>query len=274
MLDTGIELTHPALAASLDLPGIEPGVTLDPGDDRAQGVDTNGDGTVDGSLGHGTHVAGILHAVAPAARLLPVRVLDSDGVGYAFDVTRGLVLATERGAAIANLSLGMTSASVAVETAVDWARAAGVLVCAAAGNAGTSATEFPASIPAVIAVAGTDATDHKAAFSDYGPLVDMAAPAVGILSTYVGHGYALWSGTSMATPFVSGIGALLYGTLGARSQLKLGSIEDFLQEGAQPLAGVDPQYGAALGAGRVTATGSLEAAAASRNPGPTTVQTQ
>jgi subtilisin family serine protease len=274
VLDTGIELTHPALEASLDLPGIEPGVTVNPGNDRAQGVDTNGDGTVDGSLGHGTHVAGILHAVAPAARLLPVRVLDSDGVGYAFDITRGLILATERGAAVANLSLGMTSPSLAVQAAIDWARDAGVLVCAAAGNDGASAIEFPASVPAVIAVAGTDATDHKAAFSDYGWGVDLAAPSVGILSTYVGHGYAIWSGTSMATPFVSGIGALLYGSLGARSRFKLGTIEDFLLAGARPLTSVDAQYGNDLGAGRVSASGSLEAASTSKNPGSSTVQTQ
>jgi thermitase len=257
ILDTGIELDHPVLADALDLPGVEPGVTTNPGDDRAEGVDTNGDGLVDGALGHGTHVAGIVHAVAPEARLLAVRVLDSDGVGDAFALARGLVLATERGAAVANMSLGMTGVSLAVESAIDFARQAGMCLAAPSGNLSLDTVDFPAADPPVIAVAATDSLDRRAAFSNAGADVDLAAPGVDILSTYVGGGMAAWSGTAMSTPFVSGVGALLYGMIGPRDPLLEPRVESALRSGAQSLAAADPADVADLGAGRVSASGSV-----------------
>src|SRR5262249_8887345 len=184
ILDTGIDLDHPALASTLDLPGIEQGGGPDPGDDRPEGKDTNGDGIVDGSLGHGTHVAGIVHAVAPGARLLPVRVLDSDGVGTEFRVAKGIVAAVERGAAVINLSLGLPVTSPSIQAALDLAHAAGVVLVAAAGNDDLATLDFPAAYPSVLAVAGTDPDDRKAPFSDFGQGVGLAAPALGILSTY------------------------------------------------------------------------------------------
>ncbi len=263
VLDTGVDLDHPVLAGHLDLPGVEPGVEQAPADDRAQTLDTNGDGVLDGSLGHGTHVAGIIHAVAPAARILAVRVLDSDGVGYAFAIVRGLVAAVNRGARVANLSLGLETSSMALAAGVDYARAAGVIVVAPTGNADSEAIEIPAAIPSVTAVAGTDDGDRKAPFSSYGVGTDLAAPAVGILSTYVGGGYASWSGTSMAAPFVAGVAALVYEWLGPRSADSAAEVERALHSGAVPLGAVDLVYGALLGAGRVSALGSLEA-----TPGP------
>lgn len=257
VLDTGVELDHPALAAHLDLPGIEPGVTTNPGDDRAEGVDTNGDGLVDGALGHGTHVAGIVLAVAPHAQILPVRVLDSDGVGYAFAIARGLVLAAGRGARIANLSLGMPTVSEAVAAALDYVHALGVVVVAPTGNDDQQLVEFPASFLPVVAVAGTDDMDRKAIFSNYGDLTDSAAPAVGILSTFVGGGYAIWSGTSMAAPMVAGVSALLYERLGDRNPANAGLAEGALRLGAQSLAPTDPTFSSLLGAGRVAAAWSL-----------------
>ncbi len=257
ILDTGIDLDHPVLAGSLSLPGIEPGVTVSPGDDRPQFLDTNLDGIIDGSLGHGTHVAGIVHAIAPDARLLAVRVLDSDGVGYAFDIARGLVLAVDRGASVANLSLGMPGTSLAVKAAVDFARAAGVVVVAAAGNQNSTQIDFPASYPPVLAVAGTDPNDLKAAFSDYGGAVDVAAPSVGILSTYWDGTYALWSGTSMAAPFASGIAALAYGVEGPRSPTRAAAVEALVSSSAQSLVAIDPTYGSLLGSGRVSAAAAM-----------------
>ncbi len=257
ILDTGIDLDHTALAAAIELPGIEPGTLRDPGDDRPEGVDTNQDGIVDGSLGHGTHVAGIVHAVAPQAMLLAVRVLDSDGVGDAFRVARGIVLAVARRANVLNLSLGLPEISQAIQAALDYARSAGVLVVAASGNRGQATLDFPASYPPVIAVAGTDVDDRKATFSDYGELVDIAAPSEGILSTYWDGTYASWSGTSMAAPFVSGTAALLYGKLGATSVATEAAVETLLRVGAMPLGATDPAYGPLLGAGRVDALGSV-----------------
>ena len=257
ILDTGIDLDHPALAGVLDLPGIEVGAAGASGDDRPEGVDTNLDGIVDGSLGHGTHVAGIVHAVAPGARLLPVRVLDSDGIGRAFRVAQGIVAAMESGADVINLSLGLPSESRAIQAALDLARSAGIVVVAAAGNSDVSTLDFPAAYPPVLAVAGTDPDDRKAPFSDFGGDVDLAAPAVGILSTYWDGTYARWSGTSMASPFVAGTAALLYGRLGPRSPATAGLIEQLILAGAESLASSDPVYGGLLGAGRLSAAGSV-----------------
>ena len=257
ILDSGIDLDHPALAGAIELPGIELGVTENPGDDLPENLDTNGDGLVDGSLGHGTHVAGIVHAMAPEARLLPVRVLDSDGVGVAFRVAQGIVAAVARGADVINLSLGLSGPSHAVESAIALARSAGVVVVAAAGNSNVTTLDFPAAYPTVLAVAGTGVDDHKTDFSDFGGAVDLAAPAEGILSTYWDGTYARWSGTSMASPFVAGTAALLYGYLGARNPDTAATVERVIAEGATPLGGVDPVYGGLLGAGRLSASGSV-----------------
>lgn len=270
ILDTGIDLDHPALAGVIELPGIERGEHTDPGDDRPEEVDTNEDGIVDGALGHGTHVAGLVHAVAPEARLLAVRVLDSDGVGSSFEVARGIVAAVARGARVINLSLGMLVPCRAIEAAVNHARERGVVVVAAAGNRAVTTLDYPAAYPHVLAVAGTDADDRKAEFSDFGYGVDVAAPAVGILSTYWDGTYARWSGTSMAAPFVAGTAALLYGALGERSTLAAGQIENVIPYGATPLGEVDPVYGALLGAGRLNAA---ESAARLLNLGPPVEET-
>jgi len=267
ILDTGIDLDHPALAVSLALPGFEAGVTTDPADDRPEGVDTNGDGIVDGSLGHGTHVAGIVHAMAPAARLLHVRVLDSDGVGESFRIAQGIVVAMERGADVINLSLGLPSVSRSIEAAVDLARSAGVVIIAAAGNRDASTLDFPASYSPVLAVAGTDPDDHKATFSDYGDAVDLAAPAVGILSTYWDGTFARWSGTSMASPFVAGTAALLYGRLGPAAPANADAVERLILAGAHPITTIDPVYGALLGAGRLSAAASVARVSQAHDPG-------
>jgi subtilisin family serine protease len=256
ILDTGIQLDHPAFSGHLALPGIESGVSVSPGAERAELVDTNQDGIVDGALGHGTHVAGIVLAVAPLVRLLPVRVLDSDGVGTSFDVASGIVQAADRGAQVINMSLGMDRSSSAVQSAIHYARAHGAVVVAPTGNDQQAWPEFPASLPEVVSVAGLNENDQHAPFTNYGPGTDIAAPSVGILSTYWGGVYARWTGTSMAAPFVSGTAALLISALppgGGTPSV----VEGFLLGGAYPLGDIDPDYAPALGAGRVDASGSM-----------------
>lgn len=210
IIDTGVDFTHPDLAA-FQAPG---GWDFVDGDDlpsdEAVGLDSDDDNVPDEGAGHGTHVAGLVHAVAPGAQLLAVRVLDSEGAGTSVGVARGIRWAAAHGADVINLSLGMYHDAYVIKEAVqDAVDDHGVVVVAAAGNAGRDdRRHFPSRMSRVISVAATDATDHKAPFSNYGSQVTLSAPGVGLVSTWLSHGYASWSGTSMATPLVSGAAAL------------------------------------------------------------------
>lgn len=152
--------------------------------------------------------------VAPAANLYAVKVLDRKGSGYVSDVVAGIDWAITNRMDIINMSLGSSSYSEALEAAVNRAYGAGILLVAAAGNSGTDITssdnvEYPAKFDSVIAVAATDATNLRAYFSSTGPEVEVSAPGVNIKSTYLNNSYVTMSGTSMATPMVSGDLALL-----------------------------------------------------------------
>ena len=209
IIDTGVDFTHPDLAPVLSPSGYD---FLD-GDadptDEIDGLDEDVDGVADEASGHGTHVAGIAHAVAPNATILPIRILDSEGVGTVFAVAQGILYAVDEGAHVVNLSLGFTGTSRVVEYAVQHAEDAGVFLAASAGNGGAATqAHFPASLATVAAVAATDDEDLKASFSNYGSYIMVSAPGEGIISTYLFQGYAVWSGTSMAAPFVAGAAAL------------------------------------------------------------------
>lgn len=209
VLDTGVDATHPDLAAVVRSDGWDfVDDDANPADTQ-DGLDQDGDGLVDEAAGHGTHVAGIVNAVAPAAWILPVRVLDSEGIGTVYDLARGIRFADQAGADVINLSLGLDAWSRIVEWAIRQAHGNGALVVASAGNDGIySATHFPSSMVEVMGVAAVGPDDLKASFSNYGWVVALSAPGEGIVSTYLFHGYAVWSGTSMATPFVAGAGAI------------------------------------------------------------------
>ena len=179
------------------------------------------DGCTDPS-GHGTHVAGIVGAVAgngrggssvaPGTPILPVRVLDSHGSGGSFAVSRGIVYAADQGATVINLSLGSTYASAALDAAVQYATDKGALVVAAAGNnrADGNAVNYPAASPGAVSVASVGSSGISSSFSYSGPTVDLAAPGAGIISTWSSSSssYASASGTSMAAPVVSAVAAL------------------------------------------------------------------
>lgn len=202
VLDTGVDLTHPALKNRL-LAGWDM-----VSDDSLPNDEGDGLG-----WGHGTHVAGILAQVAPQSQILPVRVLDTNGRGNAFTLAYAIEWSVKQGADVINLSLGTESDSRVLRDTIQQAINQGVLVVAAAGNLNSNEPQFPASYPDVISVTAVDSNNHKADFANYGlHWVDLAAPGVGITSTIVGpqgSGYASWSGTSMSTPFVSGAVALL-----------------------------------------------------------------
>lgn len=165
--------------------------------------------------GHGTHVAGIIAGVTNNSNgiasigykggLMPVKVLDANGSGTYGDVANGIVYAANHGAKIINLSLGGSSASQTLQSAVSYAEQKGVIVVAAAGNNGNNAAVYPADYPGVIAVSATTSSDDLASFSSYGSNITVSAPGVGIISTYNNGGYATMSGTSMAAPEVAGL---------------------------------------------------------------------
>jgi subtilisin len=218
ILDTGIQLSHPDL-------NVYRQVTFVSGTTSAN--DDNG---------HGTHVAGIAAAkdnsigvvgVAPGARLWAVKVLGSSGSGSISTIIKGIDYVTQNAAEVdvANLSLGCECTSTSLNTAISNSVMAGVTYVVAAGNNGKNAASFsPANHPSVIAVSAIVDTDGKcgrlgvsssyggddrfASFSNYGSVVDLAAPGVSIYSTYKGSTYATMSGTSMAAPHVAGAAAL------------------------------------------------------------------
>lgn len=170
--------------------------------------------------GHGTHVAGIASAatnnlqgvagVAWEGRLMSIKALSDNASGYYSWITDGVVYAVDNGAEVINLSLGGTSQSITLESAINYAWSRGVIVVAAAGNNGRSQKFYPAYYTNSIAVAATDSTDRKASFSNHGNWVDVAAPGVSILSTYK-NTYRTMSGTSMSAPHVAGLAALILG---------------------------------------------------------------
>ena len=247
ILDSGIDPRHPLLRHAY-----AGGIDLVDGDDdptdRRDFLDDDGDGQVDETYGHGTHVAGIIHLVAPEAKLLAVRVLDADGRGSLFDVANGVLWAMDHGAKVINLSLGSLKSSDALQNALSEAENRGIIVISSAGNWGASTpVEFPAKSSHVAAVAAVDASAMPASFSSYGNNIALSAPGVGVRSTYPGGSYRLWSGTSMAAPFVAGTCALL---AVHHPDWSLGQAMTRLAETAHPVTGADGQFGAgALDAG-------------------------
>ncbi|HZG85506.1 S8 family peptidase [Paenibacillus sp.] len=209
--------------------------------------------------GHGTHVAGIIAAqdngygitgVAPGVELYALKTLSADGYGYLSDTLLAIDWCVENGIDIANLSLGMPTSSAALRSAVERAYAAGVLVVSAAGNGGTEAgtedtVEYPAKYDAAIAVAAVDPDGFRAPFSATGPAIELSAPGVAVVSTYLDNGYAVQDGTSMAAPFVTGTLALFRELYPEHSPARLRSL---LQAGAVDFGepGKDIRYGYGL----------------------------
>ncbi|MBU2592517.1 S8 family peptidase [Patescibacteria group bacterium] len=213
VLDTGIDQNHPDLDNKL-IDNIN--------------FTTTTSNTVDDLYGHGTHVAGIAAAetnnvqgvagVGYNSSLLNVKVLDDNASGYYSWIANGMIWAANNGAKVINMSLGAGRKSATLEDAVNYAWSRDVVLVAAAGNSNNPSRTYPAYYENVIAVAATDSNDAKASFSSYGSWVDVAAPGVNIYSTFPNHPYSIkkslnydfGSGTSMSTPHVAGIAALVW----------------------------------------------------------------
>lgn len=218
IIDTGINKTH-----------VDFGSRVVSGFDA---ISSGGDGSNDCN-GHGTHVAGTvggtIYGVAKGVTLVPVRVLGCDGSGTNTGVIAGLDWVASQHQAgqldVANMSLG-GGASSALDTAVNNAITRGVSVVVAAGNSNANACNYsPARVPAAITVASSDKWDIRASTSNYGSCVDVFAPGVGITSSWIGSTTAIntISGTSMASPHVAGLAALILQLNGALTPAQLAS---------------------------------------------------
>jgi subtilisin family serine protease len=171
-------------------------------------------GVLDGSkytaFGHGTMTAGIVHLVAPQAKLMPLKAFNANGTGYASDVLRAIYYAVNHGAKVISMSFDFTSPSKELSNAINYATLRGVICVASAGNDGSMATVYPASLPNVIDVASTSNDNNPSSFSNYGaPPVMLSAPGEAVMTTYPYNTYAAGWGTSFSAPLVSGTVALM-----------------------------------------------------------------
>ncbi len=230
VIDTGIDLDHPDLVDNLwTNSGEIAGNGID--DDNNGFIDdihgwdfVNSDGSPDDDNNHGTHVAGTIAAsansigvvgVAPGVQVMGLKFLNSSGSGMTSHALQALQYAIDNGALISNNSWGGGGFSSAMETLLTQAETANHVFVAAAGNASTNIDTYPSypaayQNPNVISVASIQSDGSQSSFSNYGTSnVDVAAPGSGILSTISGGGYATFNGTSMASPHVAGIVALM-----------------------------------------------------------------
>ncbi len=183
------------------------------------------DGPPYAAFGHGTMTAGIIHLVAPQAKILPLKSFQADGSGYNSDILRAIYYAVGHGAKVINMSFNYTSYSQELANAVNYATANGVICVAAAGNSGNQATVYPAALKGVVDVASTSNSDTPSSFSNYGaPPVWLAAPGEGVMTTYPFGTYAAGWGTSFSAPLVSGTTALLVASYSGKSSSAVGGL--------------------------------------------------
>jgi len=244
IVDEGVDYTHPELTECFD-PGTRGYDFVDDDDDPRP---------VNGSEMHGTHVAGIIAAgnnnsvgIAGWANvtLYSCRALNDSGSGFTSDIADGVRWAVDHGVRVINLSLGATSSSSVLQDAVTYAWNHGVLLIAASGNNGMRGVFFPGAYDQCVAVGAFDSTGGLAEFSNYGPELELVAPGVGILSTTPGNHYYFMDGTSMATPEVAGLSALLFSYRPGLSNRQVRAILDAsaIDQGS---AGRDEYYGYGL----------------------------
>ncbi len=246
IIDDGIDMRHPDLKNQVIYP-----------------FDTVKETAASLPIGeHGTHVAGIIGStmdnniggagIAPNTKIMPINVFDGS-LAYTSDIIQAIYYAVEKGADIINLSLGSYVYNASFNDAIQFAHKSGVVIVAAAGNEGVSTAYYPASYPNVISVGSTTSKEVKSSFSNYGEYLDIVAPGSSVYSTLPNNGYGMMSGTSMASPIVAGVAALVMAAEPALSNVE---IENRLFTTADDLGniGKDPSYGN----GRVNARKALK----------------
>ena len=246
VIDTGVDPNHPALAGVLvpgydflnDLPGIPSelsglsqstvaildqstvaildgkNVPLVLTQSTVAILDQSTVAILDGiklpaDFGHGTMVAGLIHLVAPTARIMPLKAFQLDGTANLSDVIRAIYYAVDHNARVINMSFSTSDNSAALLDAVKYATSHGVVLVAAAGNDGKEMKVYPAALEGVFGVGSTDKSDLKSPFSNYGDVARLAAPGEALVTTYPGNNYAAVWGTSFSAALVSGAAALI-----------------------------------------------------------------
>lgn len=217
VIDTGIQSDHPEFAQKTvqgyDFVGMD-----DQPEDVGDGRNNDFDGETDEMVGHGTHVSGAVLLAAPETKIMPIRALDSEGRGTTFGIAKAIKFATRRDADVVNLSLGSSRSTELLDDLTDdggGARGTPPVFVAAAGNDANAVQQFPAAEEDAIAVASVGESKTKSDFSNFSDephpegWVDIAAPGADIHAPFTQSQYAMWSGTSMATPFVAGQAALI-----------------------------------------------------------------
>lgn len=276
IVDNGVRLTHEDLAPVLWQNPTPNSGLFDryPNDINGWDVADNDNNpnppssTTDASpFSHGTICAGLAGAksnngVGIASIGFNVRIMSvkctpdgSDGntLNSAYD---GVYYAIQAGADIISMSWGGTEGGITGENLMKSATTAGIVLVAAAGNSGVSTLYYPAAYPGVIAVAATDANDVKAGFSNYGSWVDISAPGTSLYSTKAGSNssYGTASGTSVATPLVAGLVALI---LSNEPGLTPAQVETRLKQTSDNINSLNPNFAGQLGAGRINAARAL-----------------
>lgn len=284
VIDTGVDVNHPDLQANIwTNSGEIPGNNIDDDNngfvDDVHGYDFhNNDGDPTDDNGHGTHCAGTIGGVGNNGtgvvgvnwnvKIAGLKFLSGSGSGYLSNAVRAINYATMMGFDMTSNSWGGGGFSQVMYDAIKEARDAGILFVAAAGNSGLNADIFPMypaayDLDNIISVAATDSNDNLAYFSNYGAIsVDLAAPGVNIYSTYKNGSYATLSGTSMATPHVSGVAALVLATHPGYGPSEL---KDAILNNADYIEDLD---GLVLTAGRLNAYRSVLNGAVGGSPNP------
>ena len=236
VIDTGVDPTHPVLKAVLvngydftrntsggsetvDVPTTSNSSNAQPVmlDQRSAAVlDQRSAAVLDGGpysdFGHGTMTAGIVHLVAPQAKIMSLKAFSANGSAYDSNILSAIYYAVKNGAQVINMSWNYSGYSPELAKAIQYANSHGVISVASAGNDGQETVVYPAGLPGVIDVASTSDNDVQSSFTNYGaPPVFMAAPGESIMTTYPWGTYAAGWGTSFSTPFVAGAAALMMG---------------------------------------------------------------
>ncbi len=156
------------------------------------------------AFGHGTMVAGLVHRVAPEARIMPLKAFRADGSAALSDIVRAIRYAVDHGATVISMSFSFAIRSAELQSAIEYAAGRGVLCVASAGNNGHETAVYPAAFKPVVGVGSTNFADRRSAFSNWGSAARTSAPGEALITTFPGNTYAGVWGTSFSTALVSG----------------------------------------------------------------------